>query len=244
MSRTHLIEIAWGAGTGLVHVCACVLGLVPAYLTARASPCVLQPQERVCECPPGEEWVLSPVEQDSLHRLQGAVAEEACWKTASGKRVRHGPSVLWGPNGERLAEGSYVMGLKTGVWRHWMPSQETERYWTDGRLDSSRVISTPESITLDFCACRPQRGLRYWTLGSQDWQVVDAGADSCRILLRLEMEGGYGPYRQYIVPRTLGRQTFGARPHRTIDFSSIEPFFEAKVGQPYNIFESHRWPSE
>jgi hypothetical protein len=201
-------------------------------------PCAQSQPDSVCKCPPGTERLLQPPSADLGVRQGGAVSEEACWKAAgSGIRVRHGPCVIWGPNGERLAEGAFVFGKKNGVWHQWTTVQEVTEYWTAGHYDSVRVVGTPQSFMIDFCACRPQSLGAYWGFGSNGWEVLDAGPDSCRIRTWVEMEGSYLPRRQFRVPRSLGRQTYIAQPHGRIDFSALEPYFETSLGGGGSIWQ-------
>jgi len=187
------------------------------------------------ECPPGSDHILTKASETLGKAPNFARAEEYCLKALGSKggvclSVPAGHYVLWGPNGERLEEGDYIDGRKTGLWASWSPQEASQIVWNDGAPDSSswKSFGRPTSITIDCLACLQQSFHVDGGAGSTDYGVLGAEGDTCRLSYAKTADG----YEVLCsVPRKLGVMSFSSRAEG-IDFSSLKPFIrEVREGE-------------
>ena len=65
------------------------------------------PKPALLTCPSGSKLVGGVPPDDD---------EQACWETVSGEQVKHGPMIIYRPNGFVMMEGNYAHGKQDGEW--------------------------------------------------------------------------------------------------------------------------------
>lgn len=173
---------------------------------------------RPLKIPQGAEHVfrrLTPEEADKPGGNPGVAEEYAANKGADGRLVKHGPYVLWGPNGEAVEQGQFVDGKRAGTWISTTTGQVCERSYVDGELvlDKTKVVGTPLWFVIDFEAAHPQ-GQRIWLpLGSTTYKILGKDGDFCRMCYTGEVENPLwtletATWTELRVPRALGKRVF------------------------------------
>jgi hypothetical protein len=137
--------------------------------------------------------------------------------------VKEGPYVLWGPNGEKQAEGQYVDGRKEGKWIRRIPSQTLEDTWRGGEYVGARVLSEPYSFVIDFRACIPDEYNIPAAFGSTSYRLTGKQQRYCKLTYSIGIEMGQGPSISCLVPTRMKKLTFG-NTQMGIDFSAIKQY--------------------
>ena len=76
--------------------------------------------------------------------------EQACWKTVNGEEVKHGPMVIYRPNGLKMMEGNYKNGKQDGEWTMYYESgtKKSIDHYKDG-VQSGDHVSWYENGQID-----------------------------------------------------------------------------------------------
>ena len=185
--------------------------------------------QEAIKSPEGTERVFLKMSPEAAQKAYFPQAEEFCRKQlGDGSFVRHGPYVLWGPNGERLAEGQYKNDQKDGIWLHWRPSQVLEYTWKDGQAGPPRVLPQPTTYTIDFGVAAPHEYGIPAGLGSTRYKVLGKDGKFCRFEYRISLEKGQGAWVSCLVPTDVGKMTF-KNTNRGLDFSALDKYIDKKV---------------
>lgn len=187
-------------------------------------------QEVKLACPKGTEHRREKVATQVASKPDFPQEEEYCQKrNANGTLVKEGPYALWGPNGERQAEGQYLDDKKDGKWIRRSTSQTLEDTWRQGEFLGTKILSEPSSFVIDFSACNPHEYNIPAALGSTSYKVIGKESGNCKLMYSIEIEYslqielGHRPQISCFVPTDMKKLVF----HNTqvgLDFSSIGQF--------------------
>jgi hypothetical protein len=154
--------------------------------------------------------------------------EEYCFvRDDKGKIVKQGHYILWGVRGLKLEEGDYDRGVRVGMWTYTLPASARWERYEHGKVAARGTVAQPDSIAIDFCACKGETRHVATREGSTVFQTTQLGLDSCAVRAWNDPAPRTIPAAIYHVSRGLGWQAFAREPADRA-FGPLEPYRRAE----------------